>query len=104
MFAISKEKPLFSLYLSEVFFRNNIFFKVFNTSASAVMKQNVLFTPQTFSQKFLTNKLFVHNKCVQADSGARQPLPELYLREAPGAGDPAVHSEARDAPRPRLQR
>ena len=68
------------------------------------MKQNVLFTPQTFFQKFLTNKLFVHNNCVQADSGARQPLPELDLREAAGAGDPAVHGEARDAPRPRLQR
>ena len=41
---------------------------------------------------------------MQANSGTRQPLPELDLREAPGAGDPAVHGEAWDAPRPRLQR
>ena len=68
-----------------------------------VMKQNVLFTPQTFFQKFLTNSLIINN-FVQANSGTRQPLPELDLREAPGAGDPAVHGEARDAPRPRLQR
>ena len=41
---------------------------------------------------------------MQADSGARQPLPELDLSEASGAGDPPVHGEARDASRPRLQR
>ena len=40
---------------------------------------------------------------VQANSGARQPLPELDFGEASGAGDSAVHGEARDAPRPRLQ-
>ena len=39
---------------------------------------------------------------VQADSRAREPLPQLHLDEAPGAGHPPLHRQARDAPRPRL--
>ena len=39
---------------------------------------------------------------VQANRGSRQPLPELGVDEAAGAGDPALHSEARDAARSRI--
>ena len=48
--------------------------------------------------------LTITNCALQAHRWSRQPLPQLHLCEAPGAGDPAVHGEARDAPRPRLQR
>ena len=42
--------------------------------------------------------------CLQADRWPRQPVPELGLDQASGAGDPAVHGEARDVARSRLQR
>lgn len=39
---------------------------------------------------------------VQANCGSRQPLPELGVDEAAGAGDPSLHGEARDAARSRI--
>ena len=39
---------------------------------------------------------------VQADCGARQPLPELCVDKASGARDPSLHGEARDAARSRV--
>ena len=65
-----------------------------------------MFTLPTFLQSFSqTNCLLTITNCaLQAHRWSRQPLPQLHLCEAPGAGDPAVHGEARDAPRPRLQR
>ena len=41
---------------------------------------------------------------VQANCGPREPLSKLRVNEASGAGDPAVHGEARDVARSRLQR
>ena len=35
----------------------------------------------------------------QADSWAREPLPQLNIHQAAGAGHPPLHGEARDAAR-----